>query len=241
MFPLNTIIAWIINIIMNKKYDNNIIASRAYFLHPTVSSLTTGQTLQSESSQSTAAKRASGWTWHLWRILSLWASGEGKWADSSRHQTQTGRASRALSRLLGRRATLSTLEPAHHSQPLCGFTPFFLVYGAEAVLPIDIEFDVPRVVQYTEKQAKEAREDGVDLLEEAREQAFCQISALSAAAAMIPQPEDPSARVSRRRSRALADPKHQRHAQAVLSLGGTIHCQPGARKWGVLPHRRARA
>jgi hypothetical protein len=34
MFPLNTILAWNINIIMNKKYDNNniIIASRAYFL-----------------------------------------------------------------------------------------------------------------------------------------------------------------------------------------------------------------
>jgi hypothetical protein len=35
MFPLNTILAWSINIIMNKKYDNNniiIIASRAYFL-----------------------------------------------------------------------------------------------------------------------------------------------------------------------------------------------------------------
>jgi hypothetical protein len=53
-----------------------------------------------------------------------------------------------------------------------GFTPFFLVYGAEAVLPTDIEFDAPRVVQYTEKQAKEAREDGIDLLEEAREQAL---------------------------------------------------------------------
>jgi hypothetical protein len=35
MFPLNTILAWNIDIIMNKKYDNNniIIASRAYFLH----------------------------------------------------------------------------------------------------------------------------------------------------------------------------------------------------------------
>jgi hypothetical protein len=50
-----------------------------------------------------------------------------------------------------------------------GFTPFFLVYGAEAVLPTDIEFDAPRVVPYTEKQAKEAHKDGVDLLEEARE------------------------------------------------------------------------
>jgi hypothetical protein len=27
-----------------------------------------------------------------------------------------------------------------------GFTPFFLVYGAEAMLPSDIEFDAPRVV-----------------------------------------------------------------------------------------------
>jgi hypothetical protein len=34
MFLLNTILAWNINIIINKKYDNNniIIASRAYFL-----------------------------------------------------------------------------------------------------------------------------------------------------------------------------------------------------------------
>jgi hypothetical protein len=48
-----------------------------------------------------------------------------------------------------------------------GFTPFFLVYGVEAVFPTDIEFDVPRVVQYTQEQAKEAHEDGVDLVEEA--------------------------------------------------------------------------
>jgi hypothetical protein len=47
-----------------------------------------------------------------------------------------------------------------------------MVYGAEAVLPTDIKFDAPRVVQYTEKQAKEACEDGIDLLEEAREQAL---------------------------------------------------------------------
>jgi hypothetical protein len=47
------------------------------------------------------------------------------------------------------------------------FTPFFLVYGAKVVLPTDIKFDAPRVVQYTEKQAKEAHEDGIDLLEEA--------------------------------------------------------------------------
>ncbi|XP_073362279.1 uncharacterized protein [Aegilops tauschii subsp. strangulata] len=47
------------------------------------------------------------------------------------------------------------------------FTPFFLVYGAEDVIPTDIKFDLPRVTIYTEAEAKEAREDGVDLLEEA--------------------------------------------------------------------------
>ena len=46
--------------------------------------------------------------------------------------------------------------------------PFFLVYGAEALTPTDIEFDSPRVTMYTEADAKEAREDGVDLLEEGR-------------------------------------------------------------------------
>ena len=53
-----------------------------------------------------------------------------------------------------------------------GYTSFFLVYGSEAVLPADIEFDSPRVVLYTEEEAKKANEDGLDLLEEARELAL---------------------------------------------------------------------
>jgi transposase InsO family protein len=50
-----------------------------------------------------------------------------------------------------------------------GYTPFFLVYGAETVLPTDIMYDAPSVVLYTEEEVKEAREHDVDLLEEARE------------------------------------------------------------------------
>ena len=49
-----------------------------------------------------------------------------------------------------------------------GYTPFFLVYGAEAVLPTDLQYDSPRVEQYIEAEVKEARENDVDLLEEAR-------------------------------------------------------------------------
>lgn len=55
---------------------------------------------------------------------------------------------------------------------LTSLTPFFLVYEAEAIIPTDAEFDSPRVTLYTEADAKEAKEDGVDLLEEARELAL---------------------------------------------------------------------
>ena len=52
------------------------------------------------------------------------------------------------------------------------FTPFFVVYGSEAIIPTDVEFDSPRVTLDTETEAKVAREDGVDLLEEARDLAL---------------------------------------------------------------------
>ena len=50
-----------------------------------------------------------------------------------------------------------------------GFTPFFLAYGAEAVLPSDLDHGAPRVMAFDRDRAAEARQDAVDLLEEARE------------------------------------------------------------------------
>src|SRR3954468_7736781 len=47
------------------------------------------------------------------------------------------------------------------------YTPYFMVYGSEVVIPADIEFDSPPFALYTEAEAKEAREDGVDLKDEA--------------------------------------------------------------------------
>ena len=35
-------------------------------------------------------------------------------------------------------------------------------------MPTDIAFDSPRVTMYTEAEAKEAREDGINLLEQGR-------------------------------------------------------------------------
>jgi transposase InsO family protein len=50
-----------------------------------------------------------------------------------------------------------------------GYTPFFLVYGAEAVLPTDIEHDSPRVVEYDEADNELAMQVAKDLLEEERD------------------------------------------------------------------------
>jgi hypothetical protein len=49
-----------------------------------------------------------------------------------------------------------------------GFTPFFLVYGAEAVLPTDLEYGSPRVRGYDEGANQRTHEDSLDQLDEAR-------------------------------------------------------------------------
>src|SRR4051812_24890512 len=50
-----------------------------------------------------------------------------------------------------------------------GYTPFFLVYGAEDVLPSDIRHDSPRVAAYVEAGNEKARQDALDVLDEERE------------------------------------------------------------------------
>jgi transposase InsO family protein len=49
-----------------------------------------------------------------------------------------------------------------------GFTPFFLVYGAEAFPPTDLEYGSPKVKSYDEGANQRAREDSLDQLDEAR-------------------------------------------------------------------------
>jgi hypothetical protein len=47
-------------------------------------------------------------------------------------------------------------------------SPYFMVYGAEAVLPVDIEFRSPWVENYNEDQVIEQRELEVNSVEERR-------------------------------------------------------------------------
>jgi ribonuclease HI/transposase InsO family protein len=53
-----------------------------------------------------------------------------------------------------------------------GFTPFFLVYGAEAILPTDLEYGSPRTRAYDDRSNQTSREDSLDQLEEARDMAL---------------------------------------------------------------------
>ena len=50
-----------------------------------------------------------------------------------------------------------------------GYTPFFMVYGTEAVLPCDIIHDSPRVRMYEERETELDRQDSLDALEEERD------------------------------------------------------------------------
>src|SRR4051812_36623037 len=49
------------------------------------------------------------------------------------------------------------------------YTPFFLVYRAEAVLPHDLKFGAPRISGYEEEEAEEALQNDKDIADEARD------------------------------------------------------------------------
>ena len=52
---------------------------------------------------------------------------------------------------------------------MTGYTPFFMGYGTEVVLPCDIIHDSPRVRMYEEREAKLDQQDDLDGLEEERD------------------------------------------------------------------------
>jgi hypothetical protein len=50
-----------------------------------------------------------------------------------------------------------------------GFMPFFMVFGSEAVLQTELEYGTRRIAGYNEDRSKQARQDTVDQLDEARD------------------------------------------------------------------------
>jgi hypothetical protein len=49
-----------------------------------------------------------------------------------------------------------------------GFSPFFLVYGSEAILPTNVSFGAPRIQFYEEGEAEKTRRVELDSLAEQR-------------------------------------------------------------------------
>ena len=53
-----------------------------------------------------------------------------------------------------------------------GYTPFFMVYGSEAVLPTNPDYGPPRVRAYDEQGAEASLEDAMDQLDKLRDVAL---------------------------------------------------------------------
>ena len=53
-----------------------------------------------------------------------------------------------------------------------GFTPFFMAFSSEAVLPTELEYGSLRVRSFNEEDLERARQDSVDQLDEARDLAL---------------------------------------------------------------------
>ena len=70
---------------------------------------------------------------------------------------------------MGCRAPNDPLKHKNDPNRSRGFTHFFLAYGAEAVLPSDLDHGAPRVKAFDHDRATEAQQDAVDLLKEAYE------------------------------------------------------------------------
>jgi transposase InsO family protein len=63
-------------------------------------------------------------------------------------------------------------SPRTTSSHATGSTPFFMVYGSEAVLPMDLEYGAPRIRAYDEQGNQTTHEEALDQLDEARDVAL---------------------------------------------------------------------
>ena len=112
-----------------------------------------------------------------------------------------------------------------------GYTPFFMVYGAEAVLPCDIIHDSPRVHIYEEREAELDRQDCLDSLEEERDVVKARSVFLSATGSKISKQRSTGQNLQR--WRISSTPAGQERGQAEAQVGRSLHNRPSPDWWSV--------
>jgi len=103
-----------------------------------------------------------------------------------------------------------------------GFTPFFMVYGSEVVLPINLEYGSPRVQAYDENNCKTFQEDALDQLDISRDVALLHSAKYQQGLPTLPRSTYPRPSLSSRRLGAEAQAKQQGSSQVHASLGRTL-------------------
>ena len=63
---------------------------------------------------------------------------------------------------MGRGASRGALEPKDDPSRTIGYTPFFMVYGSEAILLTDLNYGAPNIRAYDEHGVKASLEDAMD-------------------------------------------------------------------------------
>ena len=119
---------------------------------------------------------------------------------------------------MGRGTFLGPMELRTTPSRATKYTPFFMVYGSEAVLPIDLEYVSPRLKAYNKRTNKETRENMVDQLEEARDMGP-QLSKISTEASMLPRQARTQEGPERGRPRLTPMAKQSRTPQGNSTLG----------------------
>ena len=111
-------------------------------------------------------------------------------------------------------------HPSHNT----GVSPYFLVFGSEAVLPTDVAFQAPRIENYDEENNDQARQDDVDRLEEE-----CLVTCVRTAKYLDSLRKYFNRNIQERSftvgDMVLHGKQKTDGAQAIFILGGSIHCQ----------------
>jgi hypothetical protein len=121
-----------------------------------------------------------------------------------------------------------------------GFSLFFLVYGAEAVLPTDLEYGSPRTKAYDDRSNQTSREDSLDQLKEARDVALLHSARYQQSLRCYHAPNGSAPRLPGGRLGTSAAARRPRTPQAHSSLGRAVHHRQDFEAWDIQAGQRSR-